>query len=81
MKDTDASGEADILEYTKIVNDRLNKQQEQLLKTRKQMMDERYNEADIQVRNREVDAKIYQADKQLEVAKENKPARPAAKKK
>lgn len=80
MKDTDTDGEADILQYTQLVNERLEKQNDHMLKTRKQLMDERYNEQDIQVRKMDVDAKKYVADRNFDIAKENKPPRPAKKK-
>jgi hypothetical protein len=80
MKDTDANGQPDILEYQKLWQEHNIKAQDLEIKRRKQFSDERYNAEDINVRKMDVEAKKYVADKQLAVAKENKPARPAAKK-
>jgi hypothetical protein len=80
MKDSNADGNADILQYQKLWNDHNAKLEDLNIKRRKQFADEQYNKGDLQVRMADVQAKKYVADRNFDIAKENKPPRPAAKK-
>jgi hypothetical protein len=72
MKDTDADGQPDILEIEEFAHNKEIKTREQLLKERKQYMDEQLSMKKIGVEEKKADNQRYAADISYKIAKENK---------
>lgn len=81
MKDADGNGTPDILEYEKLNADKAFKNRDLNLKERKQAMDEQTTINNYNLEQQRLQAERYKVDKELQIARENKPARPPSGKK